>query len=1260
MVSRPFHCDPERLRRLLDDRLDEPEQDELAAHLESCPGCRRTLDAMAAGTHWWSAARAFLAPEATSEGSKSLSADDDLSFLAPSEDPTHLGRIGPYEIVEVIGRGGMGVVLKGLDPMLNRFVAIKVLAPELATSATARRRFAREGQAAAAIGHDHIVAIHAVDTSGVLPYLVMQYVSGKSLQERIDRSGPLAVIEIVRIGMQAAQGLAAAHKVGLIHRDIKPSNILLENCIERVKISDFGLARAVDDASLTRSGVVAGTPQYMSPEQARGEPIDHRTDLFSLGSVLYALCTGRPPFRADSTMAVLRRVSDHSPRPIRELNPEIPDWLAAIVAKLHAKDPAERFQTAEEVADLLGRCLVYLREPTRHPLPFPVSRPRKSRRRLTIAAGLAIFALCGLGATEAAGVTQVVATILRIKTTGGMLVIKVDDPDVKVKIDGEEIVITGAGLQEVRLKPGTHIIQPLKGDRVGPTQIIEIAKGGKETVTVGFEPDPATAAMERPGPNGEIISATPSSRSFTYSGTPRQTETIEKAALELGAKIRGAAISPDGKLLALACEDGAIRLVDVAGRWVKRTIETGLEPVTSVAFTPDSKALATTSDLPGSHGVGQLRMWRLATGEATLALDEKDRVAGLQSVALSPDAQTFVGGAPDGKVHVWSLASGKKVRDLPGHNGPITALAFTPGGRMFFSASADGTVRRWSILDENPLGVFKAQIGSVTSVAVAPHGRGFVAGGDGQVALFDWRATGISRIRAMPFDDGGVLAVAYSPDGKLIAAGGLRDDTGQAGGQVTAVEQKVKDIDRQLERLRQDRLEKAKQVEARTTAIQKPQTKPDSATFVPASGPMIPVPGYARVSEELLNTEIEIDKTEAKLAVLQVEQPGSSPQSDPQVMKRMVTDLFYKDPRAASIVEKQEKARAKFNTLKRSIRDVNDPGLTISKIEVRDATVALDSLFEELEPILTDKVRASNPAATAEADARRAAELKLAELKGLKDRLADRLNILKLQGRAQVEEAQRVHPPANDDHARLTEEARRLQEALARAEAGLKRLRVNPPTDPFFDDPDVIKAQAKLEDMTKNAETMRKNGKLPDNPQAKAAIALRDLAQSELDALWAKHKPARAAGVRQAFSIEQAQKEIDELKRLQAVVDVKMLAIVEQQKAQFPGALELQSVRNDLQDQIDLSETDREIARLEAERKSPQGGRSGAERPAVGVIKVWDVATGAERYSSTIPTGAFRFVAFTPDGKSLIAVSATGSVIVRDLTVTPVPSSHRR
>ncbi len=236
----------------------------------------------------------------------------------------------------------------------------------------------------------------------------MQYVSGHSLQDKIDRVGPLNLNEILRIGMQMAAGLAAAHAQGLAHRDIKPANVLLENGVERVKITDFGLARAIDDSSLSASGTVAGTPSYMSPEQARGEPLDRRTDLFSLGSTLYAMCTGQAPFRASSSVAVLRKVSDEQPRPIRMLNPEIPEWLVAVVSRLLAKDPDERYQSAGAVAELLSMHLAELQQPTRPPTgksiregePAIAPGHRSGRQRptlvlafLVVAAGIVIAAI---------------------------------------------------------------------------------------------------------------------------------------------------------------------------------------------------------------------------------------------------------------------------------------------------------------------------------------------------------------------------------------------------------------------------------------------------------------------------------------------------------------------------------------------------------------------------------------------------------------------------------------------------------------------------------------------------------------------------------------------------------------------------------------------------------------------------------------------------------------------------------------------------
>jgi len=296
-------------------------------------------------------------------------------LLDPPTHPEMLGRLGRYEIERLVGSGGMGIVFKAHDTELNRPVAIKLLAPYLAGNASARARFTREARAAAGVVDDHVVPIFNVESESDPPFLVMQYVVGGSLQEELDRDGPLEVAEVLRIGMQTAKGLSAAHAQGLIHRDVKPSNILLDEGVERALLTDFGLVRTEDDASLTRSGFHPGTPHYMSPEQVRGEAIDGRSDLFGLGCVLYSLCTGHPPFRAETSYAVLRRITDDTARPIRELNPDVPDWLEAIVMKLLSKSRDDRFDSAEQVAELLARCLSHLTAPVINPLPRIALRP---------------------------------------------------------------------------------------------------------------------------------------------------------------------------------------------------------------------------------------------------------------------------------------------------------------------------------------------------------------------------------------------------------------------------------------------------------------------------------------------------------------------------------------------------------------------------------------------------------------------------------------------------------------------------------------------------------------------------------------------------------------------------------------------------------------------------------------------------------------------------------------------------------------------
>jgi predicted RNA-binding Zn-ribbon protein involved in translation (DUF1610 family) len=411
----------ERWQALLADTVGPDERESYEQHLESCPACQESLHRAEeceeplrrmlrrVGDPTAAPADPVLTAviERLHDCRSPLRAEPvdaaDLYFLRPAERPNILGVLGDYEVQEVIGQGGFGIVLKAYEPALHRLVAIKVMALAVAGSATARRRFTREAMAAAAVCHDHIVPVHGVHETDGLPYLVMQYVAGESLQARLDRDGPLELLDVVRIGQQTASGLAAAHAQGLIHRDIKPANLLLENGLARVKITDFGLARMVDDAPLTQNGVLAGTPEYMAPEQARGEVVDVRSDLFSLGSVLYAMCTGGPPFRGVSAVAVLRQVSDEDPAPLRSLNPEVPAWLEALIGRLLAKAPEHRIQKAAEVAALLEGYLAHLLQPVMvaapelRPLPVLPSKrgamPRVRQPLIWLAAGMLLVAL---------------------------------------------------------------------------------------------------------------------------------------------------------------------------------------------------------------------------------------------------------------------------------------------------------------------------------------------------------------------------------------------------------------------------------------------------------------------------------------------------------------------------------------------------------------------------------------------------------------------------------------------------------------------------------------------------------------------------------------------------------------------------------------------------------------------------------------------------------------------------------------------------
>ncbi|MBP3956773.1 serine/threonine protein kinase [Gemmata sp. G18] len=269
-----------------------------------------------------------------------------------------VGTLGPYRVVKELGRGAMGAVYLARDTRLDRDLALKVMLPEFTADAEAKERFLREAKAAARISHDNVVTVYEADERDGIPYIAMQLLQGVSLDAFLQNKGAPALRSAVRIAREAALGLAAAHELGTVHRDIKPANLWLEAPRGRVKLLDFGLARPGGaDNELTKSGAVLGTPAFMSPEQALGERVDHRTDLFSLGAVLYLLCTRQLPFQGASVGAVLLALGTKEPKPVRAQNVNVPESLAELIHQLLAKDPERRPQTAAAVANRLQEIL---------------------------------------------------------------------------------------------------------------------------------------------------------------------------------------------------------------------------------------------------------------------------------------------------------------------------------------------------------------------------------------------------------------------------------------------------------------------------------------------------------------------------------------------------------------------------------------------------------------------------------------------------------------------------------------------------------------------------------------------------------------------------------------------------------------------------------------------------------------------------------------------------------------------------------------
>jgi hypothetical protein len=423
------------------------------------------------------------------DGKQSIAQPVAFPFLGPPQEAGELGRLGGYRVLSLIGRGGMGMVFRAEDPGLHRQVALKVMSPALAEEEVARQRFLREARTTAAVEDDHIVPIHQVGEDRGLPFLTMPLLNGESLRARLERDRQLPMAEVLRIGREVAEGLAAAHANGLIHRDVKPANIWLEGERGRVKILDFGLARKIQgDPHLTQSGAILGTPAYMAPEQARGEKVDGRADLFSLGCVLYRLSTGRMPFRGADLVSTLLAVATEQPKAPLTINPQVPPALSTLVLLLLAKDPKDRPASGQAVVEAL-QAIEKAATSKSEQAPW-------YRRPLAVAAA----------ASGLLTVLVLLGVVISLRTKHGTLVVTVSEPNVHVLIDGDDkVTLDSRKVGRVELVAGDHRLVVKRGKEELFMRDFTLKSGGETIVDAKWKdqpvhkgPDKATAQGPQP------------------------------------------------------------------------------------------------------------------------------------------------------------------------------------------------------------------------------------------------------------------------------------------------------------------------------------------------------------------------------------------------------------------------------------------------------------------------------------------------------------------------------------------------------------------------------------------------------------------------------------------------------------------------------------------------------------------------------------------------------------------------------------------
>lgn len=722
----------DELRQLLEGSLSGDRQQDCLSHMDSCECCQAKLEGIAtdgsnlsqviehlnqaepvAESAYWSAVKALDPDPAQTfvpqQPAPVRARETSLHFLEPATDPVYLGRLAQFDVMRILGRGGMGVVLEAFDSRLQRHVALKVLDPDLAHDDVARQRFCREARAAASITHENVVAVHQVEHSGEggIPYLVMQLVSGESLEQRLAGGKRLPVREIVRIALQASRGLVAAHAQGLIHRDIKPGNILLEPPNDHVKLTDFGLARATEDVRLTRTGFVSGTPLYMAPEQALGENSDHRSDLFSLGAVLYEMCSGQPPFAGNSALAILKQIADDKHRPLKELNPQLPDWLILTVDRLLAKKPADRIQSAAQLAELLEFEWALMKTTSEEvPTVCKIEQRKRTIRHRWIAAGvgatfLALGLMGGLFLANRSGIAvtqkstaEPIAVLSANSGTVWSVSFNQANETVVLSVEDGSVRIWDLPTKSIKSTFNAHrgvvwaTQYSTEGDflaTAGDDGLIKLWKDSDSEPFKSYKHPNAVRGLAI-SKDGKMLFAGDREGRIRVWSTSSNEPLVES---QQPSAVYGVAISPDGGILATAGSDKIVRI------WNARTLNQILPleghagPIYGLSFHPDGKHLA-------SVGWDRtIRLWDIRSGQLTASWEAHD--GDIWGVTYSPDGKTLATGGHDGAVKLWDTDTHELLATYLGHKVAVHTVAFSQDGKLLASGGRDGAARIWKM-----------------------------------------------------------------------------------------------------------------------------------------------------------------------------------------------------------------------------------------------------------------------------------------------------------------------------------------------------------------------------------------------------------------------------------------------------------------------------------------------------------------------------------------------------------------------------------